>query len=111
MAWRAAGPPAVLRGLAARRAPFHLPRVELFAGEVLDLVHVAEDAAEFVAERSAPLAEIGGRFEQMLIANHLARGREEQRRHGLVAAHLVLRDVLPADAQRFLRQVLLADLG
>ena len=47
----------------------------------------------------------------MLIGDHLASGREHQRRHRLVAAHPVLCDVLTANAQRLLGQFLLVDLG
>ena len=49
--------------------------------------------------------------EQVLVGDHLPRGGEQQRRHRLVAAHPVLRDVLTTDAERQLGQVLLVDLG
>ena len=47
----------------------------------------ARIAAQLVQERSAPVAEVGRRLEQLLVGGHLPRGGEQQRRHRLVAAH------------------------
>ena len=76
-----------------------------------DLVHVVQDVAQLVPERLAALDQVGGGLEQVLVGDDLASGREQQRRHRLVAAHPALRHVLLADAQRLVRQFLLDDVG
>ena len=73
-----------------------LARIELLAGDLLDLVHVAEDRAQFVQERDSSLVQVGRGFQQVLVGGHLSRGGEQQRRHRLVAAHPALGDILAA---------------
>src|SRR5690606_36551028 len=82
--------------LVAQLAPTPFPGPELVVRVPVDLVHVLEDAAQLVAEGLAPLMEVGGGLEQMLVGRHLPGGGEQQRRHRLVALHPPLGDVLPA---------------
>src|SRR6188508_2064742 len=100
----------VLLSRFAQGAALELADLELLERDLLDHVHVAQHVAELVAERGAPCDQIGSRFEQVLVGNHLAGCREQQRRHRFGAANPVLRDVLVSDAQRFFGEVLLADL-
>ena len=67
--------------------------------------------AQFTPETPHAARQVGRGFQQVLVGGDLSCGGEQQRGHRLVAAHPVLRDVLAADAQRPLGELLLADLG
>src|ERR1700712_1079476 len=95
---------------AALLAHDQLADEELFARELLYLVHVTENAAQLRQESGATFFEISSGLEQVLVRDHLTRGGEQQRRYGLVAANPVLRDVLSADAESQLGQLLLVDV-
>ena len=92
-------------------AALYLARVELLAGNLLDPVHVPQDGTKFVTECAPPLGQVGRGFQQVLVRGDLTSGGEQQRRHCVIAVHPVLRDVLTANAQRHLRQLLVTDLG
>src|SRR6478609_462484 len=73
--WEPTGPRA-LRRFATGAAAILLTRIKLLAGDLLHLVHIAQNAAKLVAERDPPLVQVGRGRQKILVGDHLARRGE-----------------------------------
>src|SRR5579875_2403211 len=72
---------------------------EPVAGDLLDMVEVTQDIAEFLPERIAACGQVRTGLDQVLVGGDLARGGKQQRGHRLAAADSSLGHVLAPHAK------------